>query len=148
MYPPYSSPQYFSASACDTPKCLTISAYASCLNIFFSWLNIRPSIWRCIRHATSSNVTVISPKTMWKLLISGCHLSHNVISKVWGTMARVNHLISPWTIPPPTSSPLWDVCVLPLRLLLVALCHSTPTTNHLRWINGLPLIRHIYKKKN
>jgi len=60
---------------------------------------------------------------------------------------RLCSLRSPWTIPPPTSSPLRYMCVFPLPL--VALCHSTPTSNHLRWINRLPLflIRHIYTKK-
>jgi len=69
-----------------------------------------------------------------------------------GTPPLVNHLRlfrlcslrslrSPWTIHPPTSSPLWDVP--PLPLLPVALSHRTSTTNHLRWINRV-LLRHIY----
>ncbi|AES69344.1 transmembrane protein, putative [Medicago truncatula] len=48
-------------------------------------------------------------------------------------IVQVCSLRSPFTIRPPTtftSSPLWDVRVLPIRPR--ALCHNTSTTNHPR----------------
>jgi hypothetical protein len=57
------------------------NSIASALDKMPLWSRRHPSMERCKKHCTLSNVTVISPLDIWKLLASTCHLFIKVANK-------------------------------------------------------------------